>query len=78
MTETDTATSTAIRTYTVIGMSCGHCVTSVEEEVAQVARVEAVEVDLNTGRLEIRGGDFSDEQIQAAIEEAGYQLANDR
>ena len=40
-------------TYTVSGMTCSHCVLSVEEEVSDVAGVRAVDVDLATGRLTV-------------------------
>ena len=33
-------------TYTVVGMTCGHCVSSVTEEVSQVPGVTDVAVDL--------------------------------
>jgi copper chaperone len=61
-------------TYTVTGMTCGHCVASVKEEVGEVPGVTGVEVDLPTGRVEISGsGD--DALIRKAIEEAGYAVA---
>ena len=41
---------TETRTYTVTGMTCGHCVASVTEEVQEIAGVEAVDVVLETGR----------------------------
>jgi copper chaperone len=65
----------AQRTYTVTGMSCGHCVASVQEEVAEVRGVERVDVDLDSGRLDVAGSGFSDEDIQAAVTGAGYALA---
>lgn len=62
------------RTFTVTGMSCEHCRRAVIEEVGGIEGVEAVEVDLASGRLEVRG-DVSDEAVEAAVEEAGYALA---
>lgn len=63
-------------TYTVVGMTCDHCVSSVREEVGQLTGVTAVDVDLATGRLDIVGEHpVADEAVQAAVEEAGYQLA---
>jgi copper chaperone len=62
--------------YTVTGMTCGHCVASVTEEVQEIPGVTDVEVDLATGSLR-----FTSEEtvpataVQAAVEEAGYQLA---
>ena len=46
--------------YTVAGMSCGHCKTAVTEEVEQVAGVDAVEVDLDTKRVVVRGENVSE------------------
>jgi copper chaperone CopZ len=61
--------------YTVAGMSCGHCEAAVTEEVEQVAGVEAVEVDLETKRVVVRGAGLSDGDIRNAISEAGYEAA---
>ena len=63
------------RTYTVEGMSCGHCVRAVEEEVARVPGVTAVDVDLASGRLAVRGEGFDDDAVRDAVDEAGYVLA---
>jgi copper chaperone len=63
------------REYTVEGMTCGHCVASVREEVSEVGGVAAVDVDLATGRMLVAGTDFADEAVRAAVEEAGYELA---
>lgn len=68
------SSSSEIRTYAVEGMTCGHCRLSVIEEIAEIDGVESVEVDLETGRADVAGS-FSDEQVEAAVEEAGYRLA---
>ena len=63
-------------TYTVIGMTCGHCVASVTEEVQEIPGVEAVAVVLETGALDVTASQpVDDDAIRAAVEEAGYQLA---
>ncbi len=63
-------------TYTVTGMTCGHCVASVTEEVSEVAGVESVDVVLETGSLTVTSSQPVDEDaVRAAVEEAGYQLA---
>lgn len=63
-------------TYTVVGMTCQHCVASVTEEVGDVAGVERVEVDLASGGLSVHTSEpVARERIQAAVTEAGYQLA---
>jgi copper chaperone CopZ len=62
-------------TYTVPGMTCGHCKAAVTEEVRQVAGVEAVDVDLESKLVVVRGDGFSDADVRAAIDEAGYEAA---
>ena len=64
------------RTYTVTGMTCGHCVMSVREEVSEVPGVTDVDVDLASGRLTVSGDGFSDEAVAAAVDEAGYEIAS--
>ena len=61
-------------TYTVAGMTCAHCVASVSEEVAEVIGVDAVDVDLGSGRLAVTGEDVSDAAVRAAVAEAGYEV----
>jgi copper ion binding protein len=63
-------------TYTVTGMTCGHCVASVTEEVSQVHGVTAVDVDLESGGLTVTSEAPVDEAaVRAAVEEAGYEVA---
>ncbi|MGI8759375.1 MAG: heavy-metal-associated domain-containing protein [Acidimicrobiales bacterium] len=64
-------------TYTVVGMTCGHCVSSVTEEVNQVPGVTDIDVDLATGGLTVTyDGGVDDAAIRGAVEEAGYELAD--
>ncbi|WP_435770189.1 heavy-metal-associated domain-containing protein [Nocardioides sp. SYSU DS0651] len=64
------------RTYTVTGMTCGHCVASVTEEVREIPGVADVDVVLETGALTVTAeSDLDDAAVKAAVEEAGYQLA---
>ena len=63
-------------TYTVVGMTCGHCVNSVTEEVSQVHGVTDVNVDLASGGLTVTSeAGVDDSAVRAAVEEAGYQVA---
>ncbi|MEV0085528.1 cation transporter [Saccharopolyspora sp. NPDC050642] len=63
-------------TYTVVGMTCGHCVQSVTEEVGKIRGVSDVAVDLPTGSVTVTSADaISDADLRAAVEEAGYELA---
>ena len=64
------------QTYTVTGMTCGHCVASVTEEVQEIPGVQDVSVTLETGAVTVTSEDaLDDAAVQAAVEEAGYQLA---
>lgn len=62
-------------TYTVSGMSCGHCKSAVEREVGQVPGVEFVEADVDTKLVVVRGDGLEDAALRAAIDEAGYEAA---
>ena len=63
------------RTYTVPGMSCGHCKAAVTEELQGVAGVQSVDVDLDTKVVTVTGDPLDDTVLRAAIEEAGYEAA---
>ena len=62
-------------TYTVTGMTCGHCELSVKEEISEIKGVTDVTADHTTGAVTVTGEGFSDEQVAAAVAEAGYELA---
>jgi copper chaperone len=62
-------------TYSVPGIHCAHCGMSIREEVSEVEGVEAVDVDLETKVVSIRGRGLSDEKLRTAIQEAGYEAA---
>ncbi len=61
--------------YTVAGMTCGHCKAAVTNEVEQVDGVNQVDVDLDSKRVVVRGENVSDDALRAAIREAGYEAA---
>ncbi|OEY04746.1 heavy-metal-associated domain-containing protein [Corynebacterium sp. Marseille-P4321] len=63
------------RIFNVEGMTCGHCEMSVKEEVAEIAGVNDVKADHETGEVTVIGEGYTDDQIAAAVEEAGYKLA---
>jgi copper chaperone len=62
------------RNYSVSGMSCGHCETSVREEVGEITGVEEISVDLESGVLTISGAGFSDDAVRSAVADAGYEV----
>ena len=63
-------------TYTVPGVHCGHCEAAVKQEVSSVAGVESVHVDLESKLVTITGRELDDAALRAAIDEAGYEVAN--
>ena len=64
------------RSYTVTGMTCGHCVLSVREEVSEVPGVTTVDVDLASGRMTVEGDGYTDAAIKTAVAEAGYEVTS--
>ena len=60
-------------TYTVPGMSCAHCKSAIESEVAQVDGVDSVTADPNTKLVVVRGASLDDAAVRSAIDEAGYE-----
>jgi copper ion binding protein len=63
--------------WTVQGMTCGHCVAAVTEEVSAIAGVTGVEVDLESGRVTVSAdADPTREAMDAAVDEAGYTLVD--
>jgi copper chaperone len=62
-------------TYTVSGMTCGHCVSSVSSEIGRLDGVSEVQVDLATGAVTVTSETPLDQTAVAdAVDEAGYQL----
>jgi copper chaperone CopZ len=61
--------------YSVPGLHCGHCERAVKEELGEVEGVEAVSVNLDAKLVAVHGQGLDDEQLRAAIAEAGYQAA---
>lgn len=67
---------TTTETYDVVGMTCDHCVRSVQGEVGQIAGVSDVDVDLATGAVTVTSeAALDDADVRAAVEEAGYELS---
>ena len=64
-------------TYTVTGMTCGHCVSAVTSELSALDGVEDVQVDLGTGAVTVTSAaPLTEESVRAAVDEAGYELAD--
>ncbi|MCT2536098.1 copper chaperone CopZ [Aquibacillus koreensis] len=64
-------------TLEVKGMTCGHCKSAVNGALEELAGVERVEVNLETGKVEV-GYDESkvdENKLKEAVEEQGYDVA---
>jgi copper chaperone len=62
----------------VPGVTCEHCRTAITKEVGMVTGVESVDVDLEQKVVTVRGLDLDDGAVRAAIDEAGYDVAESR
>lgn len=66
---------TRTTTVTVQGMTCGHCVAAVRQEVGQIPGVTDVDVDLESGVVAVASeGDLDPAAVAAAVDEAGYEV----
>jgi copper ion binding protein len=64
------------QTYRVAGMTCEHCVAAVTGEISRLDGVTAVAVDLESGQVVVTGEGYTRDQVAAAVDEAGYELAS--
>jgi len=64
-------------TLQVQGMSCGHCVNSIEGSVGELTGVSSVKVHLGEGKIDVAfdSNKTSLEDIKNIIEEQGYDIA---
>lgn len=78
--DTTTSAATATEEVLVSGMTCAHCVSSVTDELARIEGVQDVTVDLRpsgASRVTINSSTpISSSVVKAAVEEAGYTLAD--
>jgi copper ion binding protein len=66
---------TTTATFSVTGMTCGHCVAAVQDEVTKVDGVTGVDVELATGTVIVASvRPLPDDAVAAAVEEAGYEV----
>jgi copper ion binding protein len=66
----------ATTTYRVEGMTCGHCVAAVTQELSKLPTVTNVDVQLDTGAVTVESdAPLAVDEVRAAVDEAGYELA---
>ena len=65
------------RTYQVVGMTCGHCVSAVTRELGALPGVTQVDVALETGAVTVTSErPLGEAEVVAAVDGAGYELAS--
>lgn len=62
-------------TFSVPGMTCGHCEAAVTKEVGAISDVTGVNVDLGAKVVVVTGTILDRDAIVAAIDEAGFDVA---
>ena len=63
-------------TYSVTGMTCGHCVDAVSGELIRLPGVHEVRVDLSSGAVAVTSdAPLPIDEVRTAVDEAGYVLA---
>ncbi|MFB7171239.1 heavy-metal-associated domain-containing protein [Streptomyces sp. NPDC056254] len=71
--ETDTQTTTV---YRVTGMTCGHCEGAVTSEISALPGVTSVKAVAASGEVTVvSDAPLADEDVRAAVDEAGYEFA---
>jgi copper chaperone CopZ len=69
---------TTTTTYSVAGMTCGHCSSAVTEELTKLPGVQQVSINLvagGTSAVHVTSEAALDEsQVREAVDEAGYEL----
>lgn len=67
--------SVSTATYSVSGMTCGHCAGTVSSEVRKIAGVTDVAVDVPAGTVTVTGEDgVTADAVAAAVKDAGYEV----
>jgi copper chaperone CopZ len=60
-------------TFTVPGMTCGHCEAAVKGEIGKIVGVTSVDVDLQTKAVVVEGDRLDQDAVFAAVDEAGFE-----
>ncbi len=63
-------------TLNVEGMSCGHCINAVENNVGKLQGVSSVKVNLDSGAVEVvfNTSEVSIDTIKETIDDQGYDV----
>jgi copper chaperone CopZ len=64
------------RTYSVPGISCGHCKNAIEGELTPLEGVDSAVVDIDAKIVTVVG-EITEADVRAAVDEAGYEVATE-
>ena len=68
-------TEDKILTFSVQGMHCSHCASSVHNAIASLKNVEEVQVNLAKSSVEVKGHNLSNTDIQNAVQALGFSCS---
>ncbi|MGE7389417.1 heavy-metal-associated domain-containing protein [Streptomyces sp. NPDC004126] len=69
-------TAVTVTVYKVTGMTCGHCEGAVTAELTALPGVTSVKAVAATGEVTVESqAPLSEDDVRAAVDEAGYELA---
>lgn len=63
-----------VKTYSVPEISCGHCKSAIESELAVLKGVDSVEVNVEAKTVTVAFREIAESDVVAAIAEAGYEV----
>ena len=66
------------KVFTVEGMTCNHCKSSVEKNLAKLDKIEFVEVDLANNAVIIKGDNIDSNVIEEAVKNLGYDYKGEK
>ncbi|MBS4026206.1 MAG: heavy-metal-associated domain-containing protein [Clostridia bacterium] len=64
------------KTLLVKGMSCGHCEMAVKKAIGAVDGVNMVNVNLQTGKVIVKGDALVDSILKEVVDDAGYEVVS--
>ena len=63
------------QTFTVTGMTCGHCEASIKRALMRIDPAAQIQIDRSRNCVEVAGASQPREALAAAIREEGYEVA---
>jgi uncharacterized membrane protein YraQ (UPF0718 family) len=61
------------KTVKVNGMTCNHCKANVHNNLASIAGIDNIEIDLESGKVTMTGDDIDLAEVKSKVESIGYE-----